>query len=87
LAGASAALRSAKTGYGACGECQACRWFARGNHPDFRHIAPAADADEEGEGREKSKKRASGIIKIDQIRELESFIAVGSHRMGRRVVL
>ncbi len=71
----------------ACGECEACRWFAGGNHPDFRHIAPAADADEENEGREKSKKRASGTIKIDQIRELESFIAVGSHRHGRRVVL
>lgn len=71
----------------ACGECEACRWFVGGNHPDFRHIAPASEAEEENEGREKSKKRASGTIRIDQIRELESFIAVGSHRHGRRVVL
>lgn len=71
----------------ACGECDACRWFAGGNHPDFRYIAPASEAEEESEGREKSKKRASGTIRIDQIRELESFIGVGSHRHGRRVVL
>lgn len=72
---------------GACGECQACHWIASGNHPDFRLVTPASDADEEGEQGSKAKKRSSGIIKIDQIRELESFIAIGSHRMGRRVVL
>lgn len=70
-----------------CGSCQACRWLAGDNHPDFRHVKP--DSVEEGEEgtKEKPKKRSQGIIRIDQIRELESFVFVGSHRMGRRVVL
>src|SRR3990167_7966284 len=24
----------------ACGQCQACGWYANGNHPDFRLITP-----------------------------------------------
>jgi len=24
----------------ACGACQACNWFAQGNHPDFRLVQP-----------------------------------------------
>jgi DNA polymerase-3 subunit delta' len=36
---------------------------------------------------EKSKKRSQSIIRIDQIRELEDFVFVGSHRNGNRVVL
>lgn len=75
----------------ACGECQACRWLDAGNHPDFRRIAP--DGDEEAEegaaekSGEKTKKRGSSIIHIAQIRELEAFVFVGSHRAGNRVVL
>ncbi len=78
---------SRKADQSACGECQACHWIAGGNHPDFRLVAPASEGDEEGESGGKPKKRPSDIIKIDQIRDLESFIAIGSHRMGRRVVL
>lgn len=75
----------------ACGECQACRWLEAGNHPDFRRVAPEGD-DEAEEGAsekvtEKTKKRSASMIKIDQIRELESFVFVGSHRQGNRVVL
>ncbi len=73
-------------GYAACGKCQACHWLAGSNHPDFRHIRPDADEEDEEGGREKTRKRGPGIIRIDQIRELESFVFVGSHRMGRRVV-
>lgn len=71
----------------ACGTCDACRWLAAGNHPDFRHVKPETDEEPEEGGREKAKKRGPGIIRIDQIRELEAFVFVGSHRMGRRVVL
>lgn len=76
-----------KSDSSACGQCEACRWLAGGNHPDFRHIAPASEDDEENEARDKTKKRPMGNIRIDQIRELESFVGVGSHRMGRRVAL
>lgn len=75
----------------ACGECDPCRWLAAGNHPDFRRVAPDDDSEAEPAASEKSadksKKRGSGIIRIDQIRELEGFVFVGSHRNGNRVVL
>jgi DNA polymerase-3 subunit delta' len=76
---------------GACGQCQACRWLDAGNHPDFRRVAPDGD-DEAEEGAsekaaDKAKKRSQSIIRIDQIRALESFVFVGSHRHGNRVVL
>ncbi len=75
----------------ACGQCKACSWLQAGNHPDFRRVAPEGDDDaEEGAGEktaEKGKKRNASMIKIDQIRELESFVFVGSHREGNRVVL
>lgn len=71
----------------ACGNCQACRWLDAGNHPDFRRVAPDGDDETEEGASEKTKKRGPGTIRIDQIRELESFVFVGSHRNGRRVVL
>lgn len=75
----------------ACGQCDACRWLEGGNHPDFRRIAPdGEDEAEDGASEkavEKARKRGAGIIKIDQIRELESFVGIGSHRNGRRVIL
>ncbi len=77
----------------ACGVCPACRWFASSNHPDFRLVQPESHAlepepDEEAKpqtAREREKK--SDQIKIDQIRELQTFLNVGTHRAGRRVVL
>lgn len=81
---------SVHPGLVACGECQACRWLGAGNHPDFRRVAPdddnEADAGVNEKVAEKSKKRSSSIG-IDQIRELEGFVFIGSHRNGNRVVL
>lgn len=75
----------------ACGECPACCWLDAGNHPDFRRVAPdddnEADLGTAEKNIEKSKKRGSSTIRIDQIRELEAFVFVGSHRNGNRVVL
>lgn len=75
----------------ACGECDPCRWLAAGNHPDFRRVAPDDHSETEPAASEKSsdksKKRGAGIIRIDQIRELEGFVFIGSHRNGNRVVL
>lgn len=73
--------------FDACGTCPSCRWLAAGNHPDFRRVAPAGDEDAEEGVTEKAKKRSPGSIRIDQIRELEDFIFVGSHRQGNRIVL
>jgi DNA polymerase-3 subunit delta' len=78
----------------ACGSCPACRWMAQGNHPDFRWVRPEALAEEEGksgvgEGETggTGKKKPSQQITIDQIRALDDFLHVGTHRQGARVVL
>lgn len=89
---ASSLLCDAPTADGmACGQCTACTWHASGNHPDFRRIRPEAYADEVvGDEPErtsaKADKKKSEQIRIDQIRGLEAFVQVGSHR-GRRVIL
>ena len=69
----------------ACGHCLACNWFAQGNHPDFRLLQP--DALAEDADSEEGKKKASQQITIDQIRELDDFFNVGTHRDGLRIVL
>jgi DNA polymerase-3 subunit delta' len=75
----------------ACGACQACTWLDAGNHLDFRRVEPEGDEEtEEGASEkagDKARKRSQRIIRIDQIRELEPFVFVGSHRDGNRVAL
>ena len=72
----------------ACGSCLACGWLAQGNHPDFRLVQPDAMAEEESDGAESAgKKKPSQQITIDQIRALDDFLHVGTHRHGVRVVL
>jgi DNA polymerase-3 subunit delta' len=69
----------------ACASCLACNWFAQGNHPDFRLLQP--DALSEEVTAEEGKKKPSQQITIDQVRELEEFLGVGSHRGGLSIVL
>ena len=79
----------------ACGVCSSCRWIKSGNHPDYRLVQPEeADSSDGGElGSEAAvtdpgiRKSAQGQLRIDQIRALEDFVFVGSHRQGNRVVL
>ena len=72
----------------ACGRCAACGWLAQGNHPDFRLLQPEAMADEDAETADStSKKKPSQQITIDQVRALDDFLHVGTHRHGARVVL
>src|ERR1035437_5332836 len=72
----------------ACGTCAACGWLAQGNHPDFRLLQPEALAVEEGEATDSSgKKKPSQQITIDQVRALDDFLHVGTHRQGARVIL
>lgn len=74
-----------------CGECDGCRWYLGGNHPDFRRVEPEAlaPAQEAGEGEEAAtrKTKPSLAIKIEQVRELAGFLHIGSHRGARRVAL
>lgn len=76
-----------------CGVCAGCRWFLAGTHPDFRRIEPEALAKEPAAGDEPAEeapaKRAkpSIEIKVDQIRGLEDFLNIGSHRGKLRVAL
>jgi DNA polymerase III subunit delta' len=73
----------------ACGTCPACNWFVQGNHPDFRLVVPESMAPEQQEeGSEPAKKeKRSEQIRIEQVRELAQFLAVGTHRAGLRVIL
>lgn len=72
----------------ACARCDACGWFAAGNHPDFRQVSPLADEESGGERAERSRsERARPEIKIDQIRALAGFVGVGGHRAGRKPVV
>ncbi len=69
----------------ACGKCLACNWFAQGNHPDFRLLQPEALS--EDVDAEDGKKKPSQQITIDQVRSLDEFFNVGTHRGGLRIVL
>jgi len=75
----------------ACGRCLACGWQAQGNHPDYRLLRPEAMGDESAEeGSEpvkEGKARPSQQIKIEQIRALDDFLVVGTHRAGLRIIL
>lgn len=69
----------------ACGGCLACNWFSQGNHPDFRLLQPDALSDEVEA--EDGKKKPSQQITIDQVRGLDEFLNVGTHRGGLRIVI
>jgi DNA polymerase III subunit delta' len=74
-----------------CGACDGCRWFLAGNHPDFRRLEPEAlarePAPEPEEPSTRKTKQPSIEIKVDQVRELASFLYTGSHRGRLRVAL
>ncbi|MEO8410751.1 MAG: DNA polymerase III subunit delta' [Propionivibrio sp.] len=76
----------------ACGRCAACNWLAQGNHPDFRLLQPEVLAEEwandSGEPADAgSKKKPSQQITIDQVRALDDFLHIGTHRHGARIIL
>lgn len=69
----------------ACGKCLACNWFGQGNHPDFRLLQP--DALNAEVVAEDGKKKLSQQITIDQVRGLDEFLNIGTHRGGLRIVI
>ena len=71
----------------ACGRCAACGWFSQNNHPDFRLVVPESMGPApEDDGPEPGKKK-SDQVRIEQVRDLADFLAVGTHRAGARVIL
>lgn len=73
----------------ACGNCPSCNWFSTGNHPDFRLIEPGGDEpdDVEAESETATQKKKSEQIRISQIRALDDFLGIGTHRQGVRVIV
>lgn len=87
---------------GGCGACPGCLWFDQGSHPDFRRLVPEAVALAEGldvaddaaddaadpePAAARSKKAPSKEIKVDQVRALQAFLSIATHRSRYRVVL
>lgn len=73
----------------ACGNCPSCNWFSAGNHPDFRLIEPGGDETEdiEAESEPATQRKKSEQIRINQIRALDDFLSIGTHRQGARVIV
>ena len=59
-------------GLEACGQCKACHLLAAGTHPDVFVLEP---------------EEADKAIKVDQVRELVSFVVQTAQLGGRKVVL
>lgn len=76
---------SERSGLAACNRCDACLWFAQGNHPDFRLLSPDIEA-EEG-GAETETRRPSRMIRIEAVRDAMDFLSLTAHRGGRKVLI
>ncbi len=57
-----------------CGICRSCRAFEEGSHPDFFYLEP-----EEG--------KAVKVIKIEQIRRMQSALSLSPALSGRRAIV
>lgn len=93
-AAAASLLCEAPQGHLACGTCAACHWLRQGNHPDFRALRPDAVALTEGAWSEAedaaaggAKKAPSREIRVEQVRELETWVNTATHRGGLRIIL
>jgi DNA polymerase-3 subunit delta' len=71
----------------ACNRCPACTWFGQGNHPDFRLLQPESMAGEGDDELPADTKKKSDQIRIEQVRDLQRFLSVGTHRAGFRVIV
>ncbi|MBL8517842.1 MAG: DNA polymerase III subunit delta' [Betaproteobacteria bacterium] len=75
----------------ACGACPACGWFGEGNHPDYREVLPdnlvEDEPDAEAVATDAKPEKKSAAITVDQIRALQQFITLSTHRAGWRVLV
>ncbi len=70
--------------HGPCDQCDACNWFVKGHHPDYRELMPR---EEEVDDSGKVVKKASKQIDIDSVRALTAFLDLSAHRGGWRVAV
>ncbi|MEO7728012.1 MAG: DNA polymerase III subunit delta' [Burkholderiales bacterium] len=69
----------------ACGNCQSCRWFAAGAHPDYREIVPEIlrpDAESAA-----GERKPSQQISVDDVRGLHDFINLTGHQVGGKTIV
>ena len=72
----------------ACGQCSSCHWFNDESHPDFRLLSPEQESEAEEEVTTTKKTKKKTQISVAQIRELNDFLSLTSHRShGLRIVL
>jgi DNA polymerase III subunit delta' len=75
----------------ACDRCNACVWFSKETHPDVRVLQPDVQRilEQTAESKNANEKvpRAAQRILIAQIRQLENFVNIGSHRGGVKIIL
>ncbi len=69
---------------GPCEVCDACGWFSKGHHPDYRELMPRKEEVDDGG---KVVKKASRQIDIDSVRALTAFLNLSTHRGGWRVAV
>lgn len=87
LALSLACVTSAADG-AACGACQSCRWFAAGNHPDYREMLPEAMRPAGVEEALADGRKPRQEIIVDQVRELQDFINLtANHLNGKTIVV
>jgi DNA polymerase-3 subunit delta' len=73
-----------------CGRCEGCHLFEVGNHPDFRHLQPEKDLEDNPRNaptREAATKKPSAIIGVDAVRELTGLNSIAAHRGGAKVIM
>ena len=83
-----------------CDECQSCRLFSAGTHPDFHLLCSERESVESRlelitaysnryqDARERDRKTRPGrVIPVDQVRALGSRLSTHSHIASRRIVL
>lgn len=84
----SLACGTPAAGGAACGACLSCRWFAAGNHPDYREIQPEALRPPESEVAKAGERKPSQQIPVEQVRELQDFINLTAlHDNGKTIVI
>jgi DNA polymerase-3 subunit delta' len=71
----------------ACGECQSCRWFASGAHPDYREIVPEALQPADDEGTAAGERKPSQQIPVEEVRNLHDFINLTAHQTGGKTIV